>query len=229
VERALNDALHELRGLWVRHFEGQLAPAESARLHALMQDAALMEAFSLEQAGLAGAEPAESLNERDWSSLNARLLSGFRRRRLALAWRPLALALAGGLALASGFWFHEEAAAPRPALGVPAGAFGIAREEALAEPRREPAVAASMRELKVARFSVVLDQDKAGPASVKVFKSSGALVKQVFAGELSRGKHRFEWNGQDAGGRSAGPGQYEIEIKASSGTERREFEIRPKR
>ena len=227
----MNEALHELRGLWARHFEGKLSPAESARLDALMQDAELMEAFSQEQAGLAKAEPMESLGEKEWSALDARMLRGFRRRKLALLWKPLALLAAAGLAAAAA-WprLNDSEASARPPLGVPAETFKVAKPEEA--PRRAQAVAApreSYHEVKARRFSVVLDQDQAGPASVRIFGASGALVAQLYSGKLEAGKHRFEWNGQEAQGRAAAPGNYEIEIKGSSGTERRDFELRPAR
>ena len=227
----MNEALHELRGLWSKHFEGGLAPAESSRLQALMGDASLMEAFSAEQAALASAEPKEGLGADAWSALDARMAAGFRRHRLALAWKPLAFFLASGLAVAAVWpWHRDSSQVERLALGIPAETFKLLAPEEAPRPARpgrvQAAQAGSFHEVKARRFSVVLDQDHSGPASVRIFGASGALVKQLYAGKLEAGKHRFEWNGVDAQGRHAVTGRYEIEITGSSGTERREFELR---
>jgi len=56
--------------------------------------------------------------------------------------------------------------------------------------------------------------------SVKVYSLLGGLVRSVWEGELSAGRHRFRWDGRDGNDREAASGVYIVELRR--GVERRQ-------
>jgi hypothetical protein len=232
MEGAMNERLEELKKLWNQNFDGELTPAENVRLAELMSDSELMEVFARSQADASSGEAQPSLSEAQWATLDAKVIRAFRKSQSSAWLRPLYLVLAAGLAAATGVYLVSEKPQPRPDLASSGEAFQVVSQQhpegmaRRAEPSQEPA---GSHMVHAAQMSVIVDQSQSGPATVSIFNGAGVLVRKIFTGELAVGKHRFQWNGTDSSGLRVNPGTYTIEIRSSTGTERRQVEIRQKK
>lgn len=74
-------------------------------------------------------------------------------------------------------------------------------------------------------LSVIVHQVKPGPLSVRVLDTRGIEVLPLYNGNLGPGHWVFEWNGQLADGRHAGPGYYLIEVRSGLFVERKNVQI----
>jgi hypothetical protein len=79
------------------------------------------------------------------------------------------------------------------------------------------------------RLGVVLRLDQDTPVRVEVRDGQGALVRQLFNGILSAGQPRVEWDGLDARGRPAAPGDYQILVIGPHRTQTRPLRLKAAR
>lgn len=69
-----------------------------------------------------------------------------------------------------------------------------------------------------AATTAVLTAVVPGRHAVRVYDPRGRLVRELFAGELAPGEHRFEWDGRDRRGRACASGTYLLRAEGPQGT-----------
>ena len=74
-------------------------------------------------------------------------------------------------------------------------------------------------------LGVVVDQDAAGPAIVRVLDLHGQLVRFMYEGHLDKGSWRFVWDGADNQGRKLKAGAYKIEVSSGGEVHRLKVEL----
>ena len=52
-----------------------------------------------------------------------------------------------------------------------------------------------------------------GPATVSLFNAAGQLVRVLYHGNLTVGRHRLQWDGRDEAGRPAAAGVYICRVR----------------
>lgn len=142
-----------------------------------------------------------------------------RRRALKFRLRWLGLLLAAGAAgLAAWAWMSPAPSAARPSLALPGEAFAVAQGPGPAA--ASPAAAKHGAAARYRTVGVNIEQAVDGDATVVVRDSGMAELRRLFQGRLARGKHRFEWDGDDASGKAVAEGSYFVEVRRASGTKR---------
>ncbi len=79
------------------------------------------------------------------------------------------------------------------------------------------------------RLKIDLAIGQNGPVTVRILDSAGADVKSLYSGSLAAGTYSFTWDGKLDNGKTAPPGQYQIESRNDSTVQDKEFWIQPKR
>jgi len=79
------------------------------------------------------------------------------------------------------------------------------------------------------RLKIDLVIAQSGPVTVLILDSSGTQVKALYAGNLPAGIHAFIWDGKLDGGKTAPPGQYQIESRNGTASQTKAFWITPKK
>lgn len=75
-------------------------------------------------------------------------------------------------------------------------------------------------------LKVVVDQENAGPVTVRILDANGIEVRRLYNGPLQAGKWAFQWDGILGTGRAASPGSYRIEVQGGSTLKQREITIK---
>lgn len=66
------------------------------------------------------------------------------------------------------------------------------------------------------------------PVRVRIFGQDGAVLYENYAGMLAAGKYAFSWDGLDASGRPAPPGDYRVVVESNGGVSEKFIQIRQK-
>jgi hypothetical protein len=209
---------------------GDVSLQEQTRLQTLLQDAALAEEFSHSREASTASEAESSLSDGDWRQLDSTVKNFYHKYHQPFFAKPLFLiSMASVVVLASVYSWWDNREPQHPALGTEGVAFGIEKAPALEEAPVPKAKRASKHEVHIEVVPVVFDQSETGHASVRIIGPSGKEVRSLFDGNLSQGKHRYEWDGLDEAGDKVAPGHYSIEINSYGGKETREVDIRAKK
>lgn len=110
-----------------------------------------------------------------------------------------------------------ESVEPPPTPRIPAGATPVLVGEAPPKPGFET----DYRNLKV-----VVDQEKAGPITVRILSPQGFEVRRLYEGTLKAGKWSFSWDGIMADGMAAEPGVYHIQVLGAAKSISKEIIVR---
>ena len=143
-----------------------------------------------------------------------------------IGWMALLLGLVAG-----GWWMLRvpalQQATPVKVVRPAEPAHPFEEETAPASKSTAPPLRADRVQVRSARsgFVLLLDTAQAGPARIRVMDRKGALVREIFKGDIASGVIRFEWDGVGESGQKTGPGIYRIEIQRPGETLRRLVEI----
>lgn len=75
------------------------------------------------------------------------------------------------------------------------------------------------------RLGLRVDGAEAGLLKVRVFDASGACVRHVYEGPISKGPHKLSWDGNLDDGTRAQSGRYIIEVQSKAGVSRQELRL----
>jgi len=75
-------------------------------------------------------------------------------------------------------------------------------------------------------LSVVIRRSTPGFLTVRVLNAQGEEVVLIYRGDLAAGNWVFEWNGRLVDGRTAPPGDYQIQVQSDSFDQKKPIQIR---